>query len=353
MTQPDGGPPGPNFMPPPVPDGPSAFADEGYSRFNQSREYYNGCGWYTTVGIMALQRQQTVHTPLILADPGNLDTGIVPPATAPLLQDIHDIRPEMRGGIQAAVGYFWDDSKIELSGFYLPQSKAQVSQTVPGQLDSFFFNPPLGFEGDNGLWLQADTIRTSLRTELANGELNYHCWSCLFTGLHPLVGIRYFDLNERLQIATSDDSVMLGLPDPLHDATYTVRAQNQLLAAQLGVEYNQPILSWMGITATAKGAWGVDFAQIDYYLERGDGFVGLSSSRSETIFSQLYEVGVFLDFYMGSRWHLRGGYQALWIYHVPVASSQLDFDLSQLNGVRNDNGSVFFQGPTLELQMLW
>ena len=63
------------------------------------------------------------------------------------------------------------DRALELSGYYIPQDSSTHTFTNPRRLDSFFINPPVGFEGNNFLWLQADQMRTELRTTLANGDV--------------------------------------------------------------------------------------------------------------------------------------------------------------------------------------
>jgi hypothetical protein len=172
-------------------------------------------------------------------------------------------------------------------------------------------------------------------------------------GCQFLAGVRYLDLQERLLIFTDDDVLTAGAPDPLTAANYIYRTHDRIVAPQLGVELSQPIWSWLGFSAVAKGAWGVNFLHTDTRLIRQDGLVGFDSSRNTTIFSQMYEVGVFLDVYLGSCCHVRGGYRGLWILDVPSAVSQVDFNLQHVNGTENDNGSIFFHGPSASVEIVF
>src|SRR5207253_1248996 len=98
-----------------------------------------------------------------------------------------------------------------------------------GAFDSFFnvngnFNAaPVGFEGDNGMWLQADVIKLRLQTALGSAEANYRCWLGTNADLSWLIGIRYFDLYERFSLYSGDDDLTVldvaGHPDPRRQAT--------------------------------------------------------------------------------------------------------------------------------------
>jgi hypothetical protein len=50
---------------------------------------------------------------------------------------------------------------------------------------------------------------------------------------------------------------------------------------------------------------------------------------------------------------VRAGYDLLWVVNVPVAKDQIDFDLSNPAGMRNDHGTQFFHGPQIELQFMF
>lgn len=312
---------------------------------------------YFHAGAMALQRRRPGRFPIALIDPVNVDTGTANALGSSLTQDLSQVHPHFAWGPRATIGLLFDGCALEATGYYLPQTSSSTTTTNPGSLDTFFTNPPVGFEGNNGLWTQADRITTTLRTTLGNAEVNYRWWCPALTGCDLLFGIRYFDQQERLSIGTDDDGVALpganGRPDPLRQATYSILAHNRIVGPQLGMEWQYNCLKCLSCGFYAKGAWGVNFVDVDISLTRGDGLVGFDGGRNNTIYSSLYDLGGFIELQVLERLRIRSGYNALWLIHVPVANQQLDFNLQRTTGARKDNGSVFYQGPLFELQFLF
>ena len=70
-------------------------------------------------------------------------------------------------------------------------------------------------------------------------------------------------------------------------------------------------------------------------------------------FSQVYEVNAFLEAHLSDRIRLRAGYDLLWLVDIKVAQDQLDFNLANPQGQDNRHGNVYFQGPTVEFQLLF
>jgi hypothetical protein len=320
---------------------------------------------YGGIGYMALQRQRLGHGAAAVLDTasGGIDTGNPPAPGAPEAANFHDIEMNWNNGVRGTLGIFRDCQAFELSGFYMFQNSSAKTYANPGRLDTFFnvggstSAAPLGFEGTNGLWLQADVIRLRLQTALGSAEANYRRW----LGNHPefswLLGVRYLDLYERFSFYTGDDDLTVlginGRPDPTRQATYFVTAHNQILAPQLGFEWNRPLISCLAFTLSAKGAWGANFLTVDVNLKRGDGFMGPHNGRSQTLFSQLYETGFFLDFHPGERTRLRAGYDLMWVLDVAEALGQLDYNLAHTSGRTKNNQSIFYHGPLVELSFLF
>ena len=244
-----------------------------------------------------------------------------------------------------------------MSGFYIFQNNSTASIQAPGRIDSFFGNPPLGFEGDNGLWLQADRMSTSFSSTLWNAEANYRYTDAAVTGAELIAGVRYLDLDERLSSVTDDDGFQFpminGQSDPARVATYSVRTHNHLVAPQLGFEWDKELAHWLTLGVAGKGAWGANFVTLDRSLVRGDGFVGFNNSKSETQFSQMYEIHAFVDFHLLERLNLRMGYNTMWFLNMANVVDQYDFNLQNTGNVNNRDGSIFFHGPMAELQFLF
>lgn len=313
---------------------------------------------YMSIGYTALQRQRLGHRPVAILDPGSVDTGDFPPLGSPAALDFEDLNPRFNHGIQAMIGYHWDSKAIEVGGFYLSQNSSSKQIEAPGRLDLPFIGTPVGFEGDNGMFLQDDVVKLRLQTALGSGEVNFRCWVGHDTGFSCSLGVRYLDVYERFGIYAGDDDLTVldaaGNPDPTRQATYSVTTHNRLVAPQLGVEWNRLLCDCWGLTFQAKGAWGVNFLDVDTALKRGDAFPGPSGHRSDEIFSHLYEAGFYLDYQVCERARLRAGYHLLWVVDVAEAVDQVDFHLANTTGGNVDNhGSIFYHGPVVELHFLF
>jgi Putative beta barrel porin-7 (BBP7) len=315
--------------------------------------------WFSSLGASGLQRQGLGHVPLVYLDPGTgTDSGVTPLVNkVTSIQDVHDVHPHLDFGPRGTLGYLWGNQSVELTGFYIPEDKTRRITSNPGSLDVFFTNAPIGFEGDNGLFLQSDRIRTSFTTALADSELNYRYWNKAIVEAELILGARYIDLQEKLRIFTDDEGLttqdVFGNPDPTRQATYQVRTHNHILAPQIGFESTYPLCSWLSCSLEAKGGFGADYYEITNSLKRGDGFNGFDLHEHNTTWCHLYELGFFLDFHILERLRLRTGYEALWVLHVPEAVQQLNFDLSQQLTDIKENGSIFYHGPMIELQFLF
>jgi hypothetical protein len=304
---------------------------------------------------MGLMRQGLGHGVIASLDPGTgIDTGVNPPNTAPTVLRFSDTSPDFNWGIRATAGYRCGNDALELTGYYLGLTTAANQASIPGKIDLPFaaFNPPFGFTGDNFMWLQADFVRILQQTRLADGEVNYrHACDEHFEWIF---GIRYMDVQEHFSILTDDDGITLvnmGLPaNPFAQATYTINTHNRIVGPQLGLAFEHGLVSWLSFAMEGKAMPGANFFSEDHLLLRGDGFVGPSSHRATTLFSQVYELGAYANIMFGEHVRVRAGYQALWVVDVPVAYQQIDFNPNNPQGLHNDHGSIFFHGPTVEVQ---
>jgi len=356
---------GPNLVPGPVgpsnvPPGPAdclSLPDDGTGAF-PCKECCPEEAWYFHVGALALRRQGLGSDfTIAVRDPQNLDTGNPPPAGAPVLQSLSQLDPHFNSGTTATLGFLWGEHAVELTGYYLFQGNRSRSVVDPGQIDSFFVNTPLGFEGDNGMFLQADRLTSAFSSTLWNVEANYRYTSPALQEAELIVGARYFDLDERISSTFDDDGIAFplvnGLPDPTRVATYSVRTHNRFMAPQLGFEWDHPLLCWLSLGLGAKGAWGADNVELERQLVRGDGFQGFNGSHSTWQFSHLYEINSFVDIRLLERAKLRLGYNAMWFLHMANVGDQYDFNLQNTTRLLKDNGNVFFHGPLAQLEFLF
>jgi hypothetical protein len=358
--------PSPQFCPPGGPEPPaSPFSLPNDGSPNAFTDDCNSCPsscCYFSIGWMALWRQSTGNGVLAVQDPGinvpgipsNVDTGNGPPPGAPQLLGFNDLSSTFLNGVRASAIYREGSNAFEIAGFYLFQSETNASVAAPGRIDSFFdaFPTPIGFQGDNFLWLQADRMAASLQTRLASGEANYR--HSYFSGCEWLIGVRYLYLNENFDLITDDDSLVLhqhGLPtNPALVASVSTTTRSNIVAPQLGFECERPLVSWLTVGLTGKAAWGVNFLHTEAGLTRGDGFSGPSAQHDSVVFSHIYELSAFGTIGLTEQLRLKLGYMALWVVGVPQAQQQFNFDLSNPGGNFSHTSSVFFHGPMVELQ---
>jgi hypothetical protein len=253
-------------------------------------------------------------------------------------------------GAQGTLGYQNGPHAIELHGWYISEQSNTFSITRAGQLDLPFANfpTPLGFEGNNFLWLQADQVTVELQTRLANAELNYRYlpipqFECIF-------GVRYIDLNEVFGITTDDDVVVAQPPDPFRRATYQVETNNQFVGGQIGFEAQTFVAEKLSFGITNKNMVGPNFFDVENRLIRGDGFERTPGFRDGSQISGLVELDLFMTIWFNPRCRLRAGYQAMWLFNVIEASEQVNFDPALNLGTIDDSGSIFYHGPRIEFQ---
>src|SRR5262249_19432614 len=298
------GPPSPDLIPGPLspqmaPPGPPDCLSlpAGHSGAFQCEEFVQDNHVFFHAGAMMLQRQRLGHGPVAVFDPNasGIDTGLRPPPKSPKAVDFNDVVPNLSYGPSGTLGYLWNDShSIELTSYYVAGNTGTDTTTLQGRLDAFFFNPPRGFEGNNGLWLQADVIKTKVRDTIWNSEINYRYTEKALTTAELILGVRYLQVQDQLAVFTGDDDLTFldvnGKPDPLRQATYSVRANNRILAPQIGLEWSGQALPWLSFGVHGKGAWGVNFVDVNYQLFRADGFKRFTASRTSSPFTHLSQL---------------------------------------------------------------
>jgi len=359
----------------------------------QCEDYVEDCGFFVHIGPMALQRNKlgagdiavynaqaqgqpfgpVIPNPLLPAPPG---TGTA--------LSFNSFTPALSLGLTGTVGYLWGGNQaIELTSFYVWQNDVTTTIHAPGQLDTLFYNPPFTFLGDS-LFRRADQVSTVFGSSLFSSELNYRRWNGGVNGLELIAGLRFVRQNDLLNITSQGEAFVvnsLGLPTPGRDmAMYNVICHNNIVAPQLGGEYNLSIFSWLSLAALGKGAWGVNYLTTDVNLTRGDGFTAFDTRRNSTVFSQIYTIGAFADFHILQKLQLRLGYTSTWLLGVATANDQVDFNLEgsaarqaglqqiqqggNLNqaisaqqavphGHNANNGSIMYFGPQIELQFFF
>jgi hypothetical protein len=271
---------------------------------------------------------------LINAVNGNprADSGIGPQPGAPLAMQFNNLVPRIAPGINGTIGWMWGGMALEYTGYYLFQNNRSINLGAGGKIDTFFYNPPVGFEGDRGLFLQADRLQTTFGSYMWNNEFNFRWWENAIQGIDLLFGVRYLEQREHLGIFVDDD----GLPrsqgggentDPRLMATYTSQTYNHIVAPQFGVDYCVPVFGRFLFGVTGKTAVGANFVDNRVTLQRGDGYLGFDTTRHDTVFSQIYDIGAYVEYSILQRVRIRGGYNAMWLLGIATSVDQVDFNL--------------------------
>src|SRR5213079_2178380 len=86
-------------------------------------------------------------------------------------------RSSMGAGVRAMIGWREGDHAFEVGGFYMGTTTSTSLRLFPGMIDLPFasFPSPIGFQGNNFLWSQADEVLQISRTRLGSAEANYRC----------------------------------------------------------------------------------------------------------------------------------------------------------------------------------
>ncbi len=365
----------------------------------QCENYVKECGFYVDIGPIALQRNHlgAGDIAVVNARAVGIPTGPVlpnpfdpPPAGIMPGLGFNSVTPPLSLGIIGKVGYLWDNQAIELESFYIWENDVQKSVNMPFSLDTLFYNPPLAFIGE-GMFRYADSVALRYGSSLFNGEVNYRRWnSAFFNGIDLIFGARYMRENDILGITSSgtalfDNANALGLKSPGQNAiNYMVIAHNNIMAPQVGLEWNLPIFKWLTLSLLGKGAWGANYLTTDVNLTRSDGLTAFNTTRHAWTFAEVYQLGAFADINLLEKLRLRLGYTAFWLTGVAAAVDQVDFNLrgtesrnsigvqgvanalqsgnlrsvfaaegSYPHGNANNSGSMIFFGPQIQLQFFF
>ncbi len=314
-----------------------------------------GCGkFFVDFGWLMLKRNPYNTRPFVVADVSGFDTGNPADPTQVNLFRLNDVGIPWNNGFQVNFGVQQEDVIYEFAGWYVPNRGAARFLSGEAGLSSFFVRPPLGFEGNAGMWQQADTMRFDFRQNSASGAFNAKIigpCDCEEFRYSLLVGLRYVDLWERLDYTVDDDAIRFGsFPGTI--ATLTYQTTNRLMGPQVGFDLNYAVNSWFGIEAMGRLGFMTNLMTIRHTLTRGDGFQGFDTSIQRAEFTQLYETGVHLYLYSGNM-RLKGGYDFKWFVGTAKTDNQINFDLETQPTTFSTTGTLFFHGPSVSLEIFF
>jgi hypothetical protein len=376
--------PQPNLVPGPVtpaiaPVGPPPCLDlpADHASAFQCEQYTPESAFYGAAGGFGLQRYPPGHLPIAVTagsvapppvNPGFF-AGAPGATTSPLtpLVDLHDLHPDMVGGVRATFGYLWCSEAVEFVGMIQPEN-TKTMDFSRGPFLVPFANSPAGFTGSMDPFSRANLVEVSYKTLVGSAELNYRTWNSAINRAELILGVRYLYTQEELAVlsearnTTTMRTVEAGRPvftttTTQTSAIYAVATRNNIVGPQVGGEYSTPCtlpyLGWLWFTGMGKITVGPNMVDRVFTLTRNDGLVGLQVSRESVQVGQIYELSGFLDMHILERMRLRVGYQALWAVGVSEPASQFNFDLGSQGSRHAEQGSSFWHGPVAEIQFLW
>lgn len=306
----------------------------------QSEDFATESVWFFHGGTQAYKRQGL----------GNFNLGATTGSVGVPAQNLHNLNPNWGWGPCGTIGYLFGDSVIELGFYGIPENSKVQTNINALSLNPGFINAPTGF---TDLFTNADRLSTTFSSHIWSTELNYRYSDIAVRGTELILGIRYVDQGDKLSVMTDRDA--LTTASQLAQATYQVSTTNHFLAPQVGFEWERKLCKWLSTGMVAKGAWGVNFAEVQDKLYRGDGVRGFDIRNNDPVFSHLYEMNFFLELHLLERLKLRGGYNFMWLCQWATGPSNFTSDLNapQTNPNFNHDGSIFYQGPQFELQFLF
>ncbi len=290
--------------------------------------------------------------------------GVTDTAPQSVIGNFDTIQTGMGAGFKGSAMLVGEYSGLEVAGFAVGRERSSTSIGSPSELvtpsfsrlDLPFFNAPRGFEGNNGLWRQADSGTIQFETSLASAEANIRVWSNIASPFEGIFGLRFFDHKEALDYTTVDDQFqrVINGGDPRVIATYETRVRNRVIAPQLGIEGHFLPFNWLSLSYMGKGMAGLNLVDRQISLRRGDGVYGFRTEDKNLMrFAHAYELSFNAEISLLEKARLRAGYNFFWLVDVATAVGQIDYDLSHTAGRRNSSDSVYYHGPSIELQFIF
>lgn len=225
----------------------------------------------------------------------------------------------------------WDDDQFEfrflgVRGFSADQRVDTGGSEVRINSDPVFFIPDV------------DSINATYDSDLYGFELNWHCVT--YCPFNYVAGFRYLALDESLRVELNSDP-----------GSYLCRTEtrNDLYGMQIGITNSpeMPIFGWSCLSWFAKvGIFGNDATQ-STVLDTN--VLGQIVNSSPAVASVVWDFGLGLDLPISDRFSIQGGYGALILDRVTVASDQLS-QIDFINATADETrGTVMFHGGNLAL----
>lgn len=181
----------------------------------------------------------------------------------------------------------------------------------------------------------AQSVTAIYASELHNFEANH--WFTNGRTLQPLLGFRYFDLDEDFDLRATDTG---------DTSDYLIDANNHLVGIQTGLRYDRQACPRFNWNVLGKAGVYANFVSQDTLLRDDNNTVLIRdfTNRQEDV-AFIAEFGVNLRYAITRRIELTGGYLLVFVDGLALAPEQLDFSTSATAGSGlNSDGDLFLNG---------
>jgi hypothetical protein len=210
---------------------------------------------------------------------------------------------------------------------------------------------------------QAEYQRVKLDSDFDSLELNYRRrWmgpTCLVQGSW-LIGVRYFDLQDRLTFYSFADRDV-NLPpgeDSGGDALYDLRTRNYMTGAQLGGDMWLCLTPGLRLGIDGKAGLFGNNVKVNTALDGHDpydnfvAFIAPEALGNDKV-TFIGEMSLLLTYQINHNFTFRGGYQMMWLEGVATALDNFNPDITQRIPMMADGGSLFYNGFTVGAEWMW
>lgn len=318
------------------------------------------CGWFASAGGLVMSRDDENFLPFSYAT-GN---------EAVQLVTNRDADFSAAGGVEARLGRYFCCGQSSLEFVFwavIPgsQSYQLLGSDVVGDLNGIYNWDQLDYNGGtaDAFVNNAMVHRIQRDFEFQNYEINWNTYllppGCGALQVQTIAGFRVFRFGETIDFgADTADTVFTGAADEIH---YNINVDNRLYGFQLGTRNEYRFSQRWSFTARILA--GI-FANDVYHQSRIGGAAGdavvnngpnngqaFNVSGSGTNLSLLGELDFGLMFRPTCNWQISGGYRAMGVSGLALASNQLYHDLRGVNDVQDIevNGDLILHGGYFQL----
>lgn len=210
---------------------------------------------------------------------------------------------------------------------------------------------------------QAQFQRVKLDSDFDSLELNYRRrWmgpTCLVQGSW-LVGVRYFELEERLQFFSVADRDLVLPPgeESGGEALYDLKTRNNMTGPQLGGDLWVCLVPGLRLGLDGKAGLYGNNVKVNTVMDGRDihdnfiGFITPEALGNDKV-SFIGELQLLLTYQISHNFALRGGYQMLFVEGVATAMENFNPDINERVPRMADGGSLFYDGFTIGAEWMW